>query len=465
MRATHSDQTDAVASIQAVDYRRGELRFGNIASEPGAIWLDSGNTGFSGASYEIIACKPSQEARVSSVAIDGRYTTAGDTFSDQTDIFDRIQGLQRSSMAPGSVQLPFYGGVMGYLGYDLNRSLEKLAPQPPSPGPFPAAWLGYYPWALVQDIVEQKAWLVADKPASLELAKDWLGHMDRQQPAHPEFRLQHDWLASSSPREYRQSVAKIKRLIHAGDCYQVNLAQHFKAGYRGHPWTAYRHLRQLLPAPFSAFINTGDGYLLSHSPERFLRIGNQRITTSPIKGTRPRGQSRQADARYASELLHSAKDRAENLMIVDLLRNDLGRSCVPGSISADALFALESYANVHHLVSTISGQLRSDITPLQALRSAFPGGSITGAPKIRAMDIINKLEPVSRSAYCGAVFYYSNHGQFDSNIAIRSLVADGRDIHCWGGGGIVADSDPQQEYDESLNKIEILLRALSTMNA
>jgi para-aminobenzoate synthetase component 1 len=462
MRATNPEQVDAAASIQAVDYHSGVVRFGSIAADPGAVWLDSGNAGFSHANYEIIASNPSQTARVDAVAADGSYIIH-DVAAGRSDIFDQIQKLHCPSKEPALGHLPFYGGVLGYLGYDLNRSLERLTPQPPCPLAFPVAWLGYYPWALVQDIATQKAWLVADSAASLEPAKRWLENMDRQHSVSTEFQLEGDWLASNSALQYSQSVAKIQQFIHAGDCYQVNLAQHFKARYSGHPWNAYRQLRQQLPAPFSAFINTGHGCLLSHSPERFLSIANQHISTSPIKGTRPRGQTTEADAHYARELLNSAKDRAENLMIVDLLRNDLGRSCLPGSITADALFTLESYANVHHLVSTVSGKLRSNVTALEALRSAFPGGSITGAPKIRAMDIINALEPVSRSAYCGSVFYYSNHGHFDSNIAIRSLIADGSDMHCWGGGGIVADSDPQQEYAESLNKIEILLQALSNM--
>ena len=462
MRATNPEQVDAAASIQTVDYHSGTERFGSIAADPGAVWLDSGSSCFSHANFEIIASEPSQIARVDSLAADGSYTIGG-VAAERCDIFARIQKLHRPAIAPEMGHLPFYGGVLGYLGYDLNRSLERLIPQPPCPLTFPVAWLGYYSWALVQDIAAQQAWLVADSATSLQLAKKWLEKMDRQQPANIGFQLQGDWLASSNARQYSQSVARIQQFIHAGDCYQVNLAQHFKASYSGHPWHAYRHLRQQLPAPFSAFINTGHGCLLSHSPERFLSIANQHISTSPIKGTRPRGRTTKADTQFARELLNSAKDRAENLMIVDLLRNDLGRSCVPGSITADALFTLESYANVHHLVSTVSGKLRSDVTPLEALRSAFPGGSITGAPKIRAMDIINALEPVSRSAYCGSVFYFSNHGHFDSNIAIRSLIADGSDIHCWGGGGIVADSDPQQEYAESLNKIEILLQALSRM--
>jgi para-aminobenzoate synthetase component 1 len=464
MRAHHDEQENTGASIQAVAFRDPKWRFSRIAAEPGAVWLDSSKPDFARANFDIIASRPSKTSLIDSVAADGSYTIDG-AGGGQRDIFARIQGLHRPMAPPRGVDLPFYGGVLGYLGYDLNRSLERLSPAPPAPGPVPLAWLGYYPWALVQNIASREAWLVADSPRSLESGRAWLAAMDEGSPLPARFHLRSEWQASTSAEQYRQSVEGIQRLILAGDCYQVNLAQHFAARYSGHPWGAYCQLRERLPAPFSAFINAGPGFLLSHSPERFVCIDDRHISTSPIKGTRPRGKSVASDARYVRELLSSTKDRAENLMIVDLLRNDLGRSCRPGSIGADSLFALESYANVHHLVSTIHGELRSDVTPLEALRSAFPGGSITGAPKIRAMDIINAYEPVSRGAYCGCVFYYSNHGRLDSNIAIRSLMTDGTRIHCWGGGGIVADSNPREEYEESLNKIALLLEALSALRA
>jgi para-aminobenzoate synthetase component 1 len=451
----------------AVAYRPGEQRFDAIAAKAGAVWLDSGNTSFSRGEFEIIASQPSRQVCIEA---DGRCQSAGGEPGTE-DVFSLIQQLRRVGTGAyygADSALPFHGGVLGYLGYDINRSLERIVAPAAAPGPLPLAWFGYYPWALVQNIQRQQAWLVADSEAALKTAQRYLATMDQgaaapdqgAAAAADDFRLQQQWCATSSRQQYLDSVAIIQDFINAGDCYQVNLAQHFKAAYRGHPWHAYRRLRRRLPSPFSAFINTGDGCLLSHSPERFLRIDGRQIDTSPIKGTRARGQSAAADAALARELQQSAKDRAENLMIVDLLRNDLGKSCVAGSIVAEALFELESYANVHHLVSTISGRLRAEVSPVEALRNAFPGGSITGAPKIRAMDIINELEPVARSAYCGSVFYYSNHGRLDSNIAIRSMVADGSTMHCWGGGGIVADSVAAKEYAESLTKIDILLRAL-----
>jgi len=240
----------------------------------------------------------------------------------------------------------------------------------------------------------------------------------------------------------------------------VNLAQRFSARFEGSVWEAYMRLSSALPAPMSAFFN-GPGFsCLSLSPERFLSIRQSHVTTYPIKGTRARSDNPETDLQQALELQASPKDRAENLMIVDLLRNDLGLSCVPGSIRVPKLFAVESYANVHHLVSTIEGRLRPDIHPLQALINAFPGGSITGAPKRRAMEIIDELEPDNRSFYCGSAFYCDISGRLDSSILIRSLVAENGELHCWGGGGIVADSTCEQEYQETLDKVGLLLKTL-----
>lgn len=437
----------------AVAYRLAALRFANIADQPGAVWLDSGDGTHHRGRWDIIASDPEQCAPMqqSGASLD-------------RDIFALMQQWHRAS-APTDGTLPFYGGSIGYLGYDLNRSLERLVAPASDPTELPSAWIGYYGWALVQDIAARKAWLVADSPSALSRAHIALATMDAEAaPAPPAFRLRDAWQASSPQATYLAAIAQVKRYIEAGDCYQVNLAQHFSAPYEGHPWGAYLAVRQALPSPFSAYLNTGAGCLLSHSPERLLEIDQGLVTTSPIKGTRPRGKSPKQDQQLADALLESGKDKAENLMIVDLLRNDLGRSCRPGTIEVDGLFQLESYANVHHLVSTIRGTLRTDVSPPQALRNAFPGGSVTGAPKIRAMDIINSLEPVSRSAYCGSVMYYSNHGRLDSNIAIRSLVADGQSMHCWGGGGIVADSDAASEYAESLSKIELLMATLSALS-
>jgi len=269
--------------------------------------------------------------------------------------------------------------------------------------------------------------------------------------------------ANLSRAQYLDAFARIQRYLREGDCYQVNLAQRFAAPTQGDPWLAYRELRVMNPAPFGAYLGTPDCQVLCSSPERFLRVRNALVETKPIKGTRPRGADPDEDLRLAAELRASPKDRAENLMIVDLLRNDLGRVCAIGSIEVPTLFAVESFARVHHLVSTVCGRLAAGRTALDLLRACFPGGSITGAPKRRAMEIIEELEPNRRGIYCGAIGYLGFDGAMDTNIAIRTLVHSGGLTRLWAGGGIVADSDAQSEYRETFDKAAPLLDLLERL--
>ncbi|MDA3164773.1 aminodeoxychorismate synthase component I, partial [Pseudomonas aeruginosa] len=263
--------------------------------------------------------------------------------------------------------------------------------------------------------------------------------------------------------DYRQAIRRIQDYIQAGDCYQVNYSQRFQAACSGSPWPAYRALREACPTPFSGYLRLADGAILSLSPERFLKLGKGKVETRPIKGTRPRGKTPEEDMALAASLLASPKDRAENLMIVDLLRNDIGRSCQPGSVRVPELFALESYPNVHHLVSSVTGELAPGKDALDLLEGSFPGGSITGAPKIRAMQIIDELEPSRRGIYCGSLFYLDVRGEMDSSIAIRTLLVRNGQVSCWGGGGIVADSHWEDEYQETLDKVRVLLETLEGM--
>jgi para-aminobenzoate synthetase component 1 len=263
------------------------------------------------------------------------------------------------------------------------------------------------------------------------------------------------------PDAYRRAFARVAAYIRDGDCYQVNLARRFAAPVAGHPWTLYRRLRRHNPGAHSAYVAFPGGAVLSSSPERFLRLRDGVAETRPIKGTAPRGATPEEDARLAAGLAASAKDRAENVMIVDLLRNDLGRTCLPGSIHVPELFAVERYAAVHHLVSTVRGTLAPGEDALSLLRGCFPGGSITGAPKVRAMEIIEELEPHRRGVYCGAIGYLGVDGAMDTNIAIRTLVVSGGSVRFWSGGGIVADSDPQAELAETEHKAAALRRALA----
>lgn len=288
-----------------------------------------------------------------------------------------------------------------------------------------------------------------------------LGNSSATEAKPASFALTSAFQPEQTRNSYLDSLAKIRDYLRAGDCYQVNLAQRFSTRFRGSTLEAWLALQQAHPAPHSCYFQADDGNsVFGVSPERFLSIRNRRVITEPIKGSRPRGRTPEEDDFLAGELQANPKDQAENLMIVDLLRNDLGISCESGSIQASPLFELRRFSNVQHLVSTITGTLKADITPLQALFSAFPGGSITGAPKKRAMEIIAELEPVPRGAYCGSFFWMDDEGNLDSNILIRTLQTEGDKLYCHGGGGIVFDSVPEAEHEESCFKVAKLMGAL-----
>ncbi|MEL0166975.1 MAG: aminodeoxychorismate synthase component I [Pseudomonadaceae bacterium] len=362
---------------------------------------------------------------------------------------------------PNGLQLPFGAGLVGYLSYDYGRQLEQLPSLATHDITLPDLSFGLYDWCLLSDHLQQLSWLVCHPSMSSTRQQHILEQLAQAAPPAASFKLCAPFAAEQSKSEYASAFARVQQYIHAGDCYQINLAHRFSTRFEGDPLTAYSALRESSPTPFSAYLETRGGALLSLSPERFIEVQNGRVETRPIKGTRPRGQTEAQDLALADELQSCEKDRAENLMIVDLLRNDLGRSCEPGSIRVPELFSLESYPNVHHLVSSVTGQLRNDCDAIDLLMRAFPGGSITGAPKIRAMQIIEELEPVRRSLYCGSVGYLGCEGQMDFNIAIRSMVCHDSQIHCWGGGGIVADSALEAEYQETLTKVSNLLNALN----
>jgi para-aminobenzoate synthetase component 1 len=264
---------------------------------------------------------------------------------------------------------------------------------------------------------------------------------------------------------YGRAFRRLQRYIRDGDCYQVNLAQRFSAAAAGDAWLAYQRLRVLNPAPFSAYFSTPYARVLSASPERFLSARDGRVETRPIKGTRPRAGHARLDAQLVEDLRTSEKDRAENVMIVDLLRNDLSKNCALGSVRVPKLFDVESYATVHHLVSTVTGELRPGCDALDLLRGCFPGGSITGAPKLRAMQIIEELEAHRRGVYCGAIGYLGFDGGMDTSIAIRTLVYSHGSVRFWAGGGIVADSKEEDEYQETFDKAVAMLKLLQQCTA
>ncbi len=359
-------------------------------------------------------------------------------------------------------ELPFTVGAIGYLSYDLGYGLAHLTSTVPTDIDLPQAVIGFYDWSIVIDHRQHISYLISREPPDHPdlLAIKELISQPCSRTGH--FSLTGNFLPNMNKIQYAAAFEKVKEHIRAGDCYQINLAQRFTAGYHGSPWVAYQRLRSQNPMPMASYMNMPEGAILCLSPERFLRVKNHQVTTQPIKGTSPRFANPQQDHQSAQSLLSSTKDHAENIMIVDLLRNDLGKCCRPGSVKVPQLCALESFANVHHLVSTVTGTLEEGQHPLDLLKHCFPGGSITGAPKRRAMEIIDRLEPHRRSLYCGSMVYCDIRGRMDSNIAIRTLLCNQHKIHCYGGGAIVSDSSMASEYQEIQIKISRLLNILET---
>ncbi len=359
--------------------------------------------------------------------------------------------------------IPFTGGALGYFAYDLAWYLEEWPRRERAAAALPEMAVGFYDWAVVVDHERRRSHLVS---AGRDPRTDrvWPDLVDTfALPSAAKLRRFEALGAAQSNLtrgDYLARLAHVQRYLAEGDCYQVNLAQTFTAPVSGDAWVAYRQLRRINPAPYAAYLNLPHGQILSASPERFLEVRSGRVETRPIKGTRPRHEAIHRDRELAAELAKSVKDRAENLMIVDLLRNDLGKSCAIGSIRVPELFKVESFASVHHLVSTVTGRLAADRDAFDLLGGCFPGGSITGAPKRRAMEIIDELEPDPRGLYCGSIGYIGFDGAMDTNIAIRTLVHSDGEVRFAAGGGIVMDSDPEAEYQESFDKAARLLALL-----
>ncbi len=440
-------------TLQALPYTPDStLLFTALRDLPYAVFLDSAQPYSSHGRYDIITAQP----RYLLKEPDSQHTT-------KTTFFARLQQQlqQQPYTAEGAHDLPFIGGAVGYFSYDLARQLERLPCIAANDLDTPEALVGIYDWGIVVDHQQRRTLLVAQAQAEQTLINDVLQRLRKPTSiVHNDFHCSTPLRSNLPFKQYQQAFQQIKRYIEAGDCYQVNLAQRWSAGFVGDPWQAYQRLRKVAAAPYSAYIAWENKALMSLSPEQFIHVNGHKVTTSPIKGTIARSPQAQEDKKLAHQLLHSAKDRAENVMIVDLLRHDLGKYCTMGSVHVDALCQLESFATVHHLISTISGTLKPSISTVDVLAGCFPGGSITGAPKIRAMEIIEALEPQRRSVYCGAVAYISYHQRMDSNIAIRTLLCEHDRLYCWAGGGIVHDSTCAQEYRESCLKVEKLLHHL-----
>ena len=434
--------------------------FETVADLPWAVFLDSGGHHLTQSRYDIIAAEPH-----TTLVTRGKLTEIRSDAIELSREDPLVLLRQYLEFDPAAAcDLPFTGGVLGYFSYDLGRRFERLPAFAEDAEKMPEMAVGIYDWAVVVDHLDKRSWLVAQGRRADTKAR-WTELVARfsaesVERARVPFRITAP-LASNLARErYATAFRRVLDYIHAGDCYQINLAQRFAAPAAGDPWLAYQALRVINPAPYAAYLNTPHGQILSASPERFLKLERGSVETKPIKGTRPRAGHPRVDAELAAELKASEKDRAENVMIVDLLRNDLSKNCELGSVKVTKLFEVESFATVHHLVSTVTGTLRQGRDALDLLRGCFPGGSITGAPKLRAMHIIEELEPDRRGVYCGAIGYIGCDGNMDLNIAIRTLVYAGGSIRFWAGGGIVADSRLEDEYQETFDKAAAMLKLL-----
>jgi len=436
-----------------------EQVFLSFKDRPGCIWLDSARPDERFGRYSFLTAEPFLvfSSRGDRWTVRGHESAAGtgNPFAKLAELLARHTSVHRADT-------PFpLGGAFGYFGYDLKNQIERLPGRAPDDLSLPDCWFGFYDWLIVFDHMTDRVFQVGPQPVQLNVggasARRSVANVQagRRAEAPPTF------IESNFERvDFLRAVRRAKNYIAAGDIYQVNLSQRFHARANVPAADLYLVLRETNPAPFAAYLDIGEAQVLSSSPERFLRLSGRHVQTRPIKGTRPRTGDEANDQVAARELMMSAKDQAELVMITDLERNDLGRVCEFGSVHVPELVRLEEYATVFHLVSTVEGRLREGVSHVEALRACFPGGSITGAPKIRAMEIIDELEPHARGVYTGAIGYFGFNGESDFNIAIRTMIQKGNDVYFHAGAGIVADSDPGAEYEETLAKARGMIAAL-----
>ncbi len=459
-------------------YYSPEQIYTNIAHLNGSVWLDSASQQQQNQRYSYITYDPFLTLR----SKNGQVQCQGITF--QADPFSVLaEKLQQWQISKNPELPPLQGGIIGYFGYELNQHLENIPQAKLDALNAPDLILGFYDLIIAFDHQLNKCWLISTglpetdnelrqqraeqrlQQAQLQLKLNRnIQHTRKPEALHTHLKPE-QFTSNFTQANYLTAVEKIKNYIYAGDIYQANLSQCFSALVE--PFSTldfYLRFRHIAGEAFSGLLNFGSTQLLATSPERFIQCNNGKITTCPIKGTRPRHADPHIDLQNQNELLQSEKERAENTMIVDLIRNDLSKVCQPNTVNVEQLCAIESFAHVHHLVSTIHGQLQPQKTAVDLLRAVFPGGSITGAPKIRAMEIIAELEPNTRGPYCGCFGYLSFTGDTDLAITIRTVVLQEQSNH-WQfnfqvGGAITAESDPQAEFEETLHKAQGFLKTL-----
>jgi len=442
-----------------------------------SFFLDSGmdphklgRYSFIGSEPFLVLCSHGSESTLTRGA--EKSSLSGNPF----DVLNYLLEVYRLDPCPSPV--PFIGGAVGYFSYDLCHFIERLPSTAVDDLKLPECYFGFYDLVLAFDNLQGKAYVISTgfpelrEPERMERAtkrlnevKDKLASVSGSgtevlfMPAS--FSMEQVTLKGGfTHKEYVDAVEKARQYIIAGDIFEVNLSQRFEAELSITPYELYRRLRRINPAPFACYLGFDEVSVVSASPERFLRVQGDWVETRPIKGTRPRGKTPDEDEALANELLGSSKDRAENMMIVDLERNDLGRVCRFGTVKVTELAILEVFPTVFHLTSTVVGRLREGNNCIDLLKATFPGGSITGAPKVRAMEIIDELEPTKRSVYTGNIGYLSFNGNVDLNIAIRTFLVKGRKAYFQVGGAVVYDSNPEAEYQETLHKGRALIDAL-----
>ena len=441
-------------NIKELEYRiPSNEYFELIKNNDWAVYLNSNNNKYHDQRYDILSSNP-----IRKIVLNNE-----DHNSDisKDNIFNILEESISSHKCEQNDDIPFCGGAIGFISYDFGNAIHNIKRKKNKEFNYPLVAFGIYDWCITYDYLKKKSFILYHKKNEI------VNKIINYKTGIDEIKKNKIYKSTSSCESnmnydlYKSKISKISNYIKSGDCYQVNFAQRFSLGYEGDEYSIYKTLNKSFASPYSAFINYPFGNILSFSPERFLSIKDNIVETKPIKGTRPRSDNEEIDKKNIDELISSEKDKAENLMIVDLLRNDLGMNCKNGSINVDKLFEIETFANVHHLVSTISGEIHEQSNIFKLIRDAFPGGSITGAPKLRSMEIIEELEPDNRSIYCGSIGYIGFDQKTDLNISIRSMLAVNNKLYFWGGGGIVDDSDVRSEYNESIAKVKPLLDTFS----
>ncbi len=377
--------------------------------------------------------------------------------------FDYLKNaLEQFKVIKENKKFPFQGGFVGYLSYELGKYIEELPDSRSDDYNLPEIYFGVYDVIYVYDYLKNRLYIAGynfgeNSEKKVELYKEALKNIKADDS---NFKIGKHLESNFTKEKFKDTISQAKEYIFAGDIYQVNLSQRFHTDFSGDAYEFYKNFRNISPAPFGAFLDYGSFQILSNSPERYLLISNDHIETRPIKGTRKRGKDSVEDEMLKQELINSDKDKAEHLMIVDLERNDLGRIAKFNSVKVSEFEIIETYANVHHMVSTVEAKIDKRFHIVDCIKNSYPGGSITGAPKIRAMEIIDELEPTYRSVYTGSIGYISFDDDLDLNIAIRTAIIKDNTIYFQVGGGIVADSDPEDEYIETIVKAESFTKTL-----